>query len=156
MKENEEQLMIRPATMDDLESIFECETASFAEPWSYAMLYDDIIENGNTVYLVVLLNGDIIGYGGMWIVLDEAHITNVCIKPEYRKKGYARQLMKELISMSKKNGATSMTLEVRVTNKPALRLYKQCGFTIQGLRKRYYKNNEDAYVMWTERDTLTV
>jgi ribosomal-protein-alanine N-acetyltransferase len=47
-----------------------------------------------------------------------------------------------------------MTLEVRVSNKAALRLYKKCGFTIQGLRKRYYRNSEDAYVMWTERDTL--
>lgn len=154
--EQAEELVIRGAELSDLEKIHECEAASFTEPWSYAMLYDDIIENSNTVYMVVVRNGEIIGYGGMWVVLDEAHITNVCIKPEYRKMGYAKVLMKELIKVSKQHGTTSMTLEVRVSNKPALRLYKQFGFTIQGLRKRYYRNNEDAYVMWTERDNLTV
>ncbi len=156
MQMESERISIRRAALVDLEKIFECETASFEDPWTYAMLYDDIIENSNTVYMVVELHGEIIGYGGMWVVLDEAHITNVCILPGYRKMGYARALMKELIRESKAQGAKSMTLEVRVSNKPALRLDKQCGFTIQGLRKRYYRNKEDAYVMWTERDTLTM
>lgn len=148
-------ITIRRAEYLDLEKIFECETACFEQAWTYAMLYDDIIENQNTVYLVVERNGEIIGYGGMWIVMDEAHITNVCIKPQFRGQGYAWALMKELSKASKQNGAKSMTLEVRVSNKAALRLYKKCGFTIQGLRKKYYQNSEDAYVMWTERDTLT-
>ncbi len=155
MEIGEGTINIRRAGMADLEKIYECETASFEEPWTYAMLYDDIIENGNTVYMVVENAGDIIGYGGMWIVMDEAHITNVCIMPEHRKKGHAKALMRELICAGKEQGASSVTLEVRVSNKPALRLYKQMGFTIQGLRKRYYRNNEDAYVMWTERDSLT-
>ena len=151
-----DKINIRRADFMDLEKIYECEECCFDSPWSYAMLYDDIIENTNTVYLVVELNGDIIGYGGMWIVLDEAHITNVCIKPEYRGLGYAKLLMKELAAVSKMAGAGSMTLEVRVSNRPALRLYKRCGFTIQGLRKNYYRNREDAYVMWTEKDGLTI
>ncbi len=146
----ENRFVIRKAEQSDLEKIHECETASFEQPWTFAMLYDDIIENANTVYLVVEQSGEIIGYGGMWIVLDEAHITNVCIKPAYRNQGYAKALMNELARVSRECGANSMTLEVRVSNKPALRLYKHCGFTIQGLRKRYYQNREDAYVMWTE------
>ena len=125
------RVAVRRAALRDLEKIYACEAASFAEPWTYAMLYDDIFENANTVYLVVELSGEIIGYGGMWVVMDEAHITNVCILPEYRKKGYARVLMKELIRMGKERGAQSMTLEVRVSNKPALRLYKQCGHGYQ-------------------------
>ncbi|MEA5004232.1 MAG: ribosomal protein S18-alanine N-acetyltransferase [Christensenella sp.] len=145
-------ISIRRAQIGDLEQIHYCENTSFEFPWSYAMLYDDIIENENTVYLVVELKGQIIGYGGMWIIFDEAHITNVCILPEYRGKGYAYSLMRELIEVAKEHDADAMSLEVRVSNKAALRLYKKCGFTIHGIRKRYYSNNgEDAYVMWTER-----
>ncbi len=149
------KIAIRRAEFSDLENIFDCEQTCFEHPWTYAMLYEDIVENGNTVYMVMELNGRTIGYGGMWIVMDEAHITNVCVMPEHRGKGYARLLMKRLAEVSRQYGARSMTLEVRVSNKSALRLYKKCGFTIQGLRKRYYQNREDAYVMWTERDTLT-
>lgn len=145
-------LAIRRAEIGDLEQIHYCENTSFELPWSYAMLYDDIIENENTVYLVVEFDGKIIGYGGMWIIFDEAHITNVCILPEYRGNGYAYSLMTALIGTAKEHGADAMSLEVRVSNKAALKLYKKCGFTIHGIRKRYYSNNgEDAYVMWTER-----
>ena len=146
------EVEIRVADIGDLEQIHYCENSSFELPWSYAMLYDDIIENENTVYLVVVKDGQIIGYGGMWIIFDEAHITNVCILPGFRGNGYAYALMRELIHVSKEHGATAMSLEVRVSNKAALKLYKKCGFTIHGIRKRYYSNNgEDAYVMWTER-----
>ncbi|MEA4854581.1 MAG: ribosomal protein S18-alanine N-acetyltransferase [Christensenella sp.] len=146
------EVEIRVADIGDLEQIHYCENSSFELPWSYAMLYDDIIENENTVYLVVVKDGQIIGYGGMWIIFDEAHITNVCILPDFRGNGYAYALMRELIHVSKEHGATAMSLEVRVSNKAALKLYKKCGFTIHGIRKRYYSNNgEDAYVMWTER-----
>lgn len=149
------KLNIRRAEREDLEKIYECETASFDSPWTYAMLYDDILENPRTVYLVVELDGQVVGYGGMWIVLDEAHITNVCVKPEHRGNGYAKLLMKALLDESEAHGARSMTLEVRVSNKPALKLYKRCGFTIQGLRRKYYQNSEDAYVMWTERGIIS-
>lgn len=116
------------------------------------MLYDDIVDNSNTIYIVVVQNGEIIGYGGMWIIFDEAHITNVCILPEFRGNGHAYKLMRELMKLARQNGADSMSLEVRVSNKNAIKLYKKCGFSIHGIRKRYYSNNgEDAYVMWTER-----
>ena len=145
-------IVIRGEQREDLEDIHYCENSSFDLPWSYAMLYDDIIENDNTVYLVVEKDGRIIGYGGMWIIFDEAHITNVCILPEYRGSGYGYRLMQELIEVSKEFGADAMSLEVRVSNKTAMKLYKKCGFSVHGIRKRYYSNNgEDAYVMWTER-----
>lgn len=147
-----DEITIRKAELRDLEHIHACENTCFELPWTFAMLYEDIIENPHTLYLVVEKDGKIIGYGGMWIILDEAHITNVCILPEYRGLGYAYDLMRELKEQSQKKHAQCMTLEVRVSNKTALRLYKKCGFRIQGLRKRYYpNNNEDAYVMWTDR-----
>lgn len=152
-----DEMIIRRAKSEDLEEIHHCESACFEMPWSYAMLYEDIIENTHTVYLVVQKNGKIIGYGGMWIVIDEAHITNVCILPEFRGNGYAAALMSELFHEADRQGAFSMSLEVRVSNKSALKLYKKCGFTIHGIRKRYYSNNgEDAYVMWTERGGMSI
>jgi len=152
-----DDLVIRKAEPGDLEQIHHCETTCFEMPWSFSMLYDDIVENPNTLYLVVEKAGKIIGYGGMWIVLDEAHITNVCILPEYQGRGYAYRLMKELQRCSREQDACSMSLEVRVSNRTALKLYKKCGFSIHGLRKRYYSNNgEDAYVMWTQHDMAAV
>lgn len=150
------EIVIRRARIDDLDKVYECEKVCFETPWSFSMLYEDIVVNTNTVYLVIEKDGQIIGYGGMWIILDEAHITNVCIRPEYRGFGYAKQLMKSLAQQSRLNGAEGMTLEVRVSNRAALKLYKHCGFSIQGLRKKYYSNKEDAYIMWAERNTMPV
>ena len=115
------------------------------------MLYSDICDNEITVYCVIEEQGKLIGYGGMWIILDEAHITNVCVLPEKRRQGYATKLMDELAGIASGLGADNMTLEVRVSNEEALKLYEKCGFHIQGVRKKYYSNNgEDAYIMWKE------
>jgi ribosomal-protein-alanine N-acetyltransferase len=144
-------IKIRRAERNDLEQIHTLENSCFEIPWSYEMLYEDICVNKGTVYYVVEEEGFVVGYGGMWIILDEAHITNVCIAPDKRRHGYAMLLMKKLCDKAQSLGADSMTLEVRVSNHDALHLYKKCGFTIHGLRKRYYSNNnEDAYIMWRE------
>lgn len=150
------EIIIRQAQIADLDKVYECETICFETPWSFSMLYEDIVVNTNTVYMVIEKDEQIIGYGGMWIILDEAHITNVCVRPEYRGRGYAKQLMRSLAQQSRLNGAEAMTLEVRVSNRAALKLYKHCGFSIQGLRKKYYSNKEDAYIMWAERNTMPV
>lgn len=150
------EIIIRQANIADLDNVYECEQACFETPWSFSMLYEDIVVNNNTVYMVIEKDGQIIGYGGMWIIMDEAHITNVCVRPEYRGLGYAKKLMASLAQQSRLNGAEAMTLEVRVSNRAALKLYKHCGFSIQGLRKKYYSNKEDAYIMWAERNTMPV
>ena len=91
----------------------------------------------------------IAGYAGMWIVLDEAHITNVGVLPEYRGKGIGVMLMNRQVKDSIIAGAIKMTLEARVSNEVAINLYKKLGFTQVGIRKRYYEdNNEDAVIMW--------
>lgn len=143
--------VIRRARPEDLEQIYRLEQACFPTPWSYEMLYSDICDNEITVYCVIEEQGKLIGYGGMWIILDEAHITNVCVLPEKRRQGYATKLMDELAGIASGLGADNMTLEVRVSNEEALKLYEKCGFHIQGVRKKYYSNNgEDAYIMWKE------
>ncbi len=144
-------IKIRRAECGDLDQIHTLENICFEVPWSFEMLYEDICTNRGTVYYVVEEEGKVVGYGGMWIILDEAHITNVCILPEKRRLGYATLLMKKLCDKAESLGADNMTLEVRVSNHDALHLYKKCGFAIHGLRKKYYSNNnEDAYIMWRE------
>jgi ribosomal-protein-alanine N-acetyltransferase len=95
----------------------------------------------------------VIGYGGMWLMIDEAHITNVAVHPTYRKMGVGHSILKALTYEASKNGADKMTLEVRVSNRDALSLYTRMGFVAEGIRKRYYSDNdEDAFIMWKTMD----
>jgi [ribosomal protein S18]-alanine N-acetyltransferase len=92
---------------------------------------------------------NIIGYCGTWIVIDEAHVTNIALLPDYRGKGLGELLLRNVMDVLRKLGATSMTLEVRVSNHIAQSLYQKLGFKPGGIRKNYYSdNNEDALVMW--------
>lgn len=98
----------------------------------------------------------IVGFAGMWIMFDEAHITTIGVLPEYRGTGLGELLMVHLFSEAMARGAEWVSLEVRVSNDPAQALYQKYGFTRQGVRRRYYSDNgEDAYIMWSPpvRDT---
>lgn len=148
------QVTIRRATREDLDQIFACECACFDNPWTLSMLYEEICENPTTIYLVMTAADRVVGYCGAHIVLDEAHITNVCVLPDYRGCGLAKRMMRALQEEARMHGASAMTLEVGVTNKAAQRLYRECGFSVQGIRRKYYNGREDAYIMWTSRNTL--
>lgn len=136
---------------EDIDQILEVEHASFTTPWSREAFYNEIHNNKFAVYIVIEADGKVVGYCGAWIVIDEAHVTNIAILPDYRGmklgEGLLRKMMLKAISM----GARSMTLEVRVTNYIAQSLYKKLGFQEGGLRKNYYSDNhEDARVMWVK------
>lgn len=91
------------------------------------------------------------GFAGMWVMLDEAHITTIGVDPDYQGRGLGEFLFVALLDEAMQRQATWVTLEVRVSNEPAQSLYRKYGFTIQGRRPRYYSdNNEDAYIMWSE------
>jgi ribosomal-protein-alanine N-acetyltransferase len=93
--------------------------------------------------------GEIIGYGGMWLILDEAHITNVAVRVSSRGNGVGEKLVHFLIDEASKSGARSMTLEVREGNIAARSLYEKMGFFVEGIRPKYYQDNkEDALIMW--------
>ena len=96
----------------------------------------------------------VIGYGGFWIVFDEAHITNIAIKSDFRGHRLGHLLMETMQQIARLKGAERMTLEVRVSNTNALKLYHRLNFKEEGVRKRYYSdNNEDALIMWCELKT---
>lgn len=134
---------------EDIDQILNIEHLSFATPWSKEAFYNELYQNQFAVYIVLEEDGKIIGYCGVWIVLDEAHVTNVAVLPEYRGRKFGDALMRKLIEVAKEKGARTMTLEVRVTNHIAQSLYRKMGFQNGGIRKNYYTDNqEDALVMW--------
>jgi [ribosomal protein S18]-alanine N-acetyltransferase len=140
---------IRFMTVDDLDAVMEIEHSSFSIPWSREAFYNEIEQNHLSTYLVVEDGERVAGYCGVWLVVDEAHITNVAVLPDYRGQGCGEALMERIMKIAKEVGAHVMTLEVRVSNKAAQGLYRKMGFQDGGIRKRYYSDNqEDALVMW--------
>ncbi len=134
---------------EHLDQVLAIESESFPVPWSHQAFMFEVTENDLAFYIVALLDGKVAGYAGMWIVLDEAHVTNVAVHPGLRGRGIGRALMTELLYRAAVLGAARITLEVRVSNRVARNLYKSLGFVDRGIRRRYYSDNdEDAVVMW--------
>ena len=149
IRKMEDSYVFRFMRQKDIEQVLEVEHASFTLPWSREAFSNELRNNKFAVYLVLEHNGRVIGYCGVWIVIDEAHVTNVALLPEYRGKKLGEAMMRKLISLAREMGAKSMTLEVRVTNHIAQSLYRKMGFQNGGIRKNYYSDNqEDALVMW--------
>lgn len=138
----------------DIDSVLKIEHASFSMPWSRAAFEGELDDNELTCYLV-LIDGEkkktVVGYAGMWIIVDEAHVTNIAILPEYRGVGLGEELLVALIKKAVERGADKMTLEVRKSNAPAQSLYHKFGFYESGVRPGYYTDNhEDAIIMWCD------
>jgi ribosomal-protein-alanine N-acetyltransferase len=143
--------VIRPMLPDDLEAILEIERASFSTPWSLEAFKVELKDNEYARYLCLELNGQVIGYMGLWFILDEGHVTNIAITPHYRGQHWGEFLMRSVMEKMALQGMERMTLEVRVSNSSAQSLYKRLGFASAGVRKGYYADTgEDALIMWAE------
>lgn len=148
------KVFLRPMTKFDVPDVVCIEQESFQVPWSADSFYSELSGNQCARYLVLAEDDLVVAYGGMWLIIDQAHINNIAVAPGYRGRGYGRRIMKGLMRVAYRDGGiTEMTLEVRTTNFVALRLYDSMGFAIEGSRKNYYENGEDAYIMWC-RNTL--
>ncbi len=131
----------------DAEAVAQVEKECFSVPWSEDALKNEISNEG-AVFLCAESNGEIIGYGGMYTVLDEGYVTNIAVKVPYRKKGVACRIVEGLIDGAKEKGLSFVSLEVRESNEAARNLYFKYGFEIKGKRKRFYeKPTEDAIIM---------
>jgi ribosomal-protein-alanine N-acetyltransferase len=134
----------------DIDAVLVVENQSFSTPWS-RNAFEEEINNELAHYLVVEDDGQLIGYGGFWIVLDEAHVTNIALLTEYRERGLGTLLLEHMILSAKMLGAASMTLEVRPSNMAARKLYSRRGFEERGIRPNYYSElGEDALIMWLD------
>jgi ribosomal-protein-alanine N-acetyltransferase len=121
---------------------------SFSSPWSLLSMEKELI-NKNAVYIVVKLGNKVVAFGGMWIIFDECHITNIAVHPDFRRNSFGDVIVENLINIAKDMDVASMTLEVRSSNIAAINLYKKHNFSIEGVRKNYYQHpKEDGYIMW--------
>ncbi|XQY93813.1 ribosomal protein S18-alanine N-acetyltransferase [Metabacillus sp. HB246100] len=140
---------IRKMEKSDLDQVHEIEQLSFTVPWSKESLLYEIEQNLFAKYMVVELEGKVVGYCGVWVIMEDAQITNIAVHPDFRGMKIGEALLTFAIQLSKEMNAKRLSLEVRVTNYIAQSLYKKLGFTVGGIRKRYYTDNqEDALVMW--------
>jgi len=140
-------------TLDDLPEIHRIERASFSVPWPDDAYRSELVANRLASYLVVRAGGEpgAIAYGGIWLMVDEAHITTFAVDPAWRRQGVGGTLLIALLDLAIARHAREATLEVRLSNVPARRLYEKYGFRPVGLRPRYYSDNgEDALIMTTE------
>ncbi|MEA4816623.1 MAG: ribosomal protein S18-alanine N-acetyltransferase [Lachnospiraceae bacterium] len=132
-----------------IEEVSKLEEDIFAIPWTKKDFEREIYENSMAIYFVAVFEGRVIGYAGMWHVVTEGHITNVAVDFEFRGRGIGEALTKALIDEAYKREMVGITLEVRITNEKAQRLYTKLGFKPEGIRKRYYSDTgEDAVIMW--------
>ena len=140
----------------DVSRVHEIECTCFRSPWSRLALLGEL-RNDVAHYLVMEVDGVICGYGGMWVLFEEAHVTNVAIMPEYRGKGRGKRLMLAMMRHAVKRGAEKMTLEVREGNTVAQHLYATLDFQQNGLRPGYYSDTgEGALILWNEDIEQTI
>ena len=138
-------LVIRQAHEKDIAPMAALDRVCFSMPWSEASFAHEIKTNHLALYLVAEIGGVLVGYAGMWAVVDEGHITNIAVRKDYRGQGIGRLLTAGLMQYAANMGVQYMTLEVRKTNLIAQALYRKLHFIQLGVRKRYYEDNgEDA------------
>lgn len=142
------QLVIRELVGKDIEPLSVIEAASFSMPWS-AKDFEDLLKRDYCLYLVAEIEGCVVGCCGMTISFGEGNIDNVVVAEEFRGKGIAGMLLAELLRRGDAFGLEAYTLEVRVSNMAAIKVYEKLGFVSEGIRPNFYeKPTEDAMIMW--------
>ena len=140
-------MIIRTMQKGDVAAVAALEAQIFSMPWSAAG-FADTLPREDVIFLVAYEQDELLGYVGIYCMLDEGEITNVAVAPAARRRGIARALLTELKQQLACRNVARIVLEVRVSNEPAIRLYEQMGFSVLGVRKNFYeKPTEDAYIM---------
>ena len=144
------RVVIAPMTLEDVPAVHDIERLSFNSPWPEYAFEQEIKSNRLARYVVARAGQTIAGFAGVWLMVDEAHITTFGVDPDWRRQGIGHQLLLSLIELAQVLGAARMTLEVRASNAPAQALYAAFGFQVVGRRRAYYTDDgEDALVMTT-------
>jgi [ribosomal protein S18]-alanine N-acetyltransferase len=139
-------------TVRDIAAVHRIERASFPIPWPAYAFQQELETNRMAHYLTVRAASETIAYAGLWLMVDEAHVTTFAVLPAWRRRGIGGRLLLAVMRLAATMDARVATLEVRLSNMPARRLYTQFGFKPVGVRPRYYSDNgEDALIMTTDR-----
>ena len=142
-------IKIEKMTPSHIKAVYNISALSFHAPWSEKSLENELLNNTYARYFVAKCDDTLVGYGGIWIIIDEAHITNIAVHPEFRGMGIGNKILEALIEECKIEFIPSLTLEVRVSNSIARKMYKTYGFIEEGVRKKYYQDTgEDGIIMW--------
>lgn len=142
-------ISIRKMTEADISRVMEIDRLSFPSPWTRQIYEQEVVKNDFAHYFVIETDDEIIGYVGIWIVLEDAQITNIAVLPTYRGKNIGNHLFSFALTYALQQGAHYLSLEVRPTNEVAKNMYRKFGLQEAGIRKNYYPDNgEDAIVMW--------
>lgn len=139
-----DNIQITNMTLDDFQELMLIYKSCFDDFWSIDNLKSEL-ENPNSKCIVAKLDNKIVGFAGIWFSVDDAHITNIVVHKEYRCKGIGSKLLEELITLAQCKD--SLTLEVNTKNIEAQKLYLKYNFKNLGIRKKYYNNTHDAYIM---------
>ena len=139
-------------SISDVPAVAELERKCFSDPWSERSVAAEL-ENPLSLWLVALLGRTVVGYVGSQSVMEQADMMNIAVNPDYRRQGIAESLIERLVSELKDKQVSSLTLEVRASNAPAIALYRKLGFIQVGKRPNYYRNpREDALILRKEWD----
>lgn len=149
---NLSEIFISNMTSEDIEKVVEIEAEAYGKHhWSKSSFYDEMQNNLAKYYVAKTSEGELVGYAGTWHIIDEGHITTIAVKNSHLRQHIGESLIVKILEDCYKNEIKYLTLEVRVSNEPAIGLYTKYGFRSLGTRKGYYQdNNEDALIMWTE------
>ena len=143
--------LVEPMRQEDLPAVHEIERRSFTTPWPAHAYRTEIESNRLAHYRVVRLDGRVVAYAGIWLMVDEAHVTTFAVDPAYRRRGVGERLLLAMLDLAIDKGAREATLEVRLSNTAARSLYEKYGFRPVGIRPNYYSDdNEDALIMTTD------
>ena len=147
----EASLAVEPMSEDDVPAVYQIDREISPTPWPRTTYYSELSAKSRATYIVLRLGGEVVGYGGMWRLYDEAHVTTIGVSGKHQGKGYGRVLFAALVQKAYDLGAKWVTLEVRISNHAAIRLYESFSFKVIGRRQRYYTDiGEDALVMWSD------
>ncbi|UKS25074.1 ribosomal protein S18-alanine N-acetyltransferase [Paenibacillus sp. HWE-109] len=147
----ENAMVFRSMNAADIPYICEIEEEAFTTPWTKGAFENELTNNQFAHYMIMDIEGEVAGYGGMWLIMEEAHVTNIAVRSTYRGRKLGERLIRELMKTAAFLGAIRMTLEVRASNYVAQNLYEKVGFRSVGVRRGYYTDNrEDAVIMWVD------
>jgi ribosomal-protein-alanine N-acetyltransferase len=147
--ERPDRFLIERMATSDIAAVTRIERASFATVWPSDAFYNELSTNKLAHYFVGRLHDRVVAYGGIWVILEDSHVTTLAVDPEYRRKRFGELLLLRLIDEAIERGAAWLTLEVRESNTVAQRLYRKYGFTTVTMRTGYYSDdNESALIMW--------
>ena len=149
MKSLPRTLDISLMRVEDVQEVLRVESMCFATPWPRNAFHNELTENKLAHYFVGRADDMIVAYGGLWVILEDAHITTVAVHPSHQRRQFGERILVCLLDEAVERGACWVTLEVRESNVGAQNLYKKYGFTVVNTRRGYYSDNdENALVMW--------